>query len=87
MSRGDGLFPVHTTCRCVSAEGPIHACPTQYTRAGINRQSDHHNGVRLYLQFVSYRMLGLPQEDLVSYLDLSCGYLQGGSLLVFVAGV
>lgn len=80
-------FPVHTTCRCVSAEGSIHACPTVYTHAGINRQSDHHNRVGLYLQFVSYRMLGLPQEDLVSYLDRSCGYLQGGSLLVFVAGV
>lgn len=36
--------------------------------------------VGLYLQVVSY-------ENLVSYLDLSWGYLQGDNLLVFVAGV
>lgn len=88
MSRGDGLFSsTYHMQVCVSGGAHPRLPHTVYTHAGINRQSDHHNGVGLYLQFVSYRMLGPPQEDLVTYLDLSCGYLQGGSLLVFVAGV
>lgn len=29
-------FPVHTTFRCVSVEGPIHACPTQYTHMQVS---------------------------------------------------
>lgn len=45
--------------------------------AGVKSQSDHHIGVGLFLQVVNYSLLGSPQEDLVSYLDLSCGYLQG----------
>lgn len=48
------------------------ACP-----AGVKSQSDHHSSMGLFLQVVSYPMLGSPQEDLVSYLGLSCGYLQG----------
>lgn len=48
------------------------SCP-----AGVKSLSDHHSSVSLFLQVVSYPMLGSPQEDLVSYLDLSCGYLQG----------
>lgn len=45
--------------------------------AGLKSQSDHLSSVGLFLQVVNYPMLGSPQEDLVSYLDLSCGYLQG----------
>lgn len=48
------------------------ACP-----AGVKSQSDHPSSMSLFLQVVSYPMLGSPQEDLVSYLDLSCGYLPG----------
>lgn len=56
----------------VSAEEPVLACPI-----GVKSQSDHHSSVGLVLQVVNYPMLGFLQEDLVSYLDLSCGYLQG----------
>lgn len=48
------------------------ACP-----ASIKSQSNHHSSVGLFLLVINYSMLGSPQEDLVSYLDLSCGYLQG----------
>lgn len=48
------------------------ACPV-----GIKSQPDHLSSVSLFLQVVNYPMLGSPQEDLVSYLDLSCGFLQG----------
>lgn len=58
---------------CVSAEEAVLACPV-----GIKGQSDHHSSVGLFLQVVNYLpYVGFPQEDLVSYLDLSCGYLQG----------
>lgn len=40
-------------------------------------QSDHHSSVGLFFQVVTCAMLGSPQEDLVSYLDLSCGCLPG----------
>ena len=48
------------------------ACP-----ASVKSQSDHDSSVGLFLQVVNYSVLGSPQEDLVSYLDLSCGSLQG----------
>lgn len=81
MTRGDGLFSsTYHMQVCVSRGAHTRLPHTVDTHAGVNRQSDHHNGVGLYLQVVSY-------EDLVSYLDLSWGCLQGDNLLVFVAGV
>lgn len=75
MTRGDGLFSsTYHMQVCVSGGAHTRLPHTVDTHVGVNRQSDHHNGVGLYLQ-------------VVSYLDLSWGYLQGDNLLVFVAGV
>lgn len=71
---------------CVSGGAHARLPHTVYTHADVNRRPDHHSSVGLYLQVVNYFILGPPQEDLVSYLDLSCGYFQG-DLLAFVAGV
>lgn len=87
MTRGDGLFSSTYHMQVCVSGGAHPRLPYSVHTCRCQQQSDHHNGVGLYLQFVSYHMLGPPQEDLVSYLDLSWGYFQGENLLVFVAGV
>lgn len=71
MTRRDGVSSSTNHMHvCVSAEEAVLACPV-----GIKGQSDHQ--VCSFKLSTTYPMMGSPQEDLVSYLDLSCGYLQG----------